>query len=79
MGLLFQAAWRIFCRVLLAKADKDGQRSIAHGARSMNFSGVSSASGVPKDRLEILRKGYAATLKDPEFLAEAEKSKLYLD
>ena len=34
---------------------------------------------MPKDRLEILRKGFAATFKDPEFLAEAEKSKLYLD
>jgi len=34
---------------------------------------------VPKDRLEILRKGYAATFKDPEFLAEAKKSKLHLD
>lgn len=30
----------------------------------------------PKDRLEILRKAFAATMKDPEFLAEAEKSKL---
>jgi hypothetical protein len=35
--------------------------------------------GVPKDRLEILRKGFAATFEDPEFLVEAEKSKLYLD
>jgi tripartite-type tricarboxylate transporter receptor subunit TctC len=31
--------------------------------------------GTPKDRLQILRKAFAATLKDPEFLAEAEKSK----
>jgi tripartite-type tricarboxylate transporter receptor subunit TctC len=30
----------------------------------------------PKDRLQILRKAFAATLKDPEFVAEAEKSKL---
>jgi tripartite-type tricarboxylate transporter receptor subunit TctC len=30
----------------------------------------------PKERLEILRKAFAATLKDPEFLAEAEKAKL---
>jgi tripartite-type tricarboxylate transporter receptor subunit TctC len=29
----------------------------------------------PKDRLEILRKGFADTLKDPEFLTEAKKSK----
>jgi tripartite-type tricarboxylate transporter receptor subunit TctC len=30
----------------------------------------------PKDRLETLRKAFAATMKDPEFVAEAEKSKL---
>ena len=30
----------------------------------------------PKDRLQILRKAFAATMKDPEFIAEAEKSKL---
>jgi tripartite-type tricarboxylate transporter receptor subunit TctC len=32
--------------------------------------------GTPKDRLEILRKAFGATMKDPEFMAEAEKSKL---
>jgi tripartite-type tricarboxylate transporter receptor subunit TctC len=34
--------------------------------------------GVPEERLEILRKAFDATFKDPEFLAEAEKSKLFL-
>lgn len=29
----------------------------------------------PKDRLQILRKAFADTMKDPEFLAEATKSK----
>jgi tripartite-type tricarboxylate transporter receptor subunit TctC len=32
--------------------------------------------GTPKERLQLLRKGFAATMKDPEFMAEAEKSKL---
>lgn len=32
--------------------------------------------GTPEDRLEILRKGFIATMKDPEFIAEAEKSKM---
>ncbi|HWP23696.1 MAG TPA: tripartite tricarboxylate transporter substrate-binding protein [Candidatus Binatia bacterium] len=32
--------------------------------------------GTPKERLQILRKAFAATLKDAEFLAEAEKAKL---
>jgi tripartite-type tricarboxylate transporter receptor subunit TctC len=34
---------------------------------------------VPNDRVEILRKGFKATLEDPEFLAEAKKTKLKLD
>jgi tripartite-type tricarboxylate transporter receptor subunit TctC len=32
--------------------------------------------GVPKERVEILRKAYKAIFKDPQFLAEAKKSKL---
>ncbi len=32
--------------------------------------------GTPKERLQLLRKGFADTMKDPEFIAEAEKSKL---
>jgi tripartite-type tricarboxylate transporter receptor subunit TctC len=34
--------------------------------------------GTPKDRLAILRKGLADTLKDPGLLAEAKKSKLVI-
>jgi tripartite-type tricarboxylate transporter receptor subunit TctC len=34
--------------------------------------------GTPKERVEILRKGLAATLKDPALLAEAKKSKLVI-
>lgn len=32
--------------------------------------------GTPKERVEILRKAYMDTMKDPEFLAEAKKAKL---
>jgi tripartite-type tricarboxylate transporter receptor subunit TctC len=32
--------------------------------------------GLPKDRLELLQKAFMATMKDPEFLAEAQKAKL---
>jgi tripartite-type tricarboxylate transporter receptor subunit TctC len=32
----------------------------------------------PKERLETLRKAFAATLQDPQFLAEAKKTKLYV-
>ena len=32
--------------------------------------------GIAKERLELLQKAFVDTLKDPEFLAEANKSKL---
>ena len=35
--------------------------------------------GTPKDRVQILRKAFEATLKDPEFLADAKKSELNVD
>ena len=35
--------------------------------------------GVPKDRVEIVRKAFKATFEDPEFLADAEKTKLELN
>ena len=34
---------------------------------------------VPADRVEALRKAFDATMKDPEFLAEADKMKLEID
>jgi tripartite-type tricarboxylate transporter receptor subunit TctC len=35
--------------------------------------------GTPKDRVQILRSAFMSTLRDPAFLAEAEKSKLEVD
>jgi len=35
--------------------------------------------GTPKDRVQLLRKAFEATLADPEFLADAKKSKLNVD
>jgi hypothetical protein len=35
--------------------------------------------GVPQDRVDILRKAFRETFKDPEFLAEAKQSKLELE
>ncbi|MDH3444365.1 MAG: tripartite tricarboxylate transporter substrate-binding protein [Deltaproteobacteria bacterium] len=35
--------------------------------------------GTPKDRVGMIRKAFMDTLKDPEFLAEAHKSKLDVD
>ena len=37
------------------------------------------APGTPKDRVEILRKAFVASLKDPEFIADAKKSRLDTD
>ena len=34
------------------------------------------APGVPKDRLAALRAAYAAVMKDPEFIKEAEKTRM---
>ena len=35
--------------------------------------------GTPKDRVQLLRKAFKDALKDPEFLADAKKSKLNVD
>ncbi|HEX2229582.1 MAG TPA: tripartite tricarboxylate transporter substrate-binding protein [Candidatus Binatia bacterium] len=35
--------------------------------------------GTPKDRLQLLRKAFHETMKDPEFLADAKKSRLDID
>lgn len=37
---------------------------------------VYTAPGVPKDRVEILRKAYAETYRDPQYLAEAKKARV---
>jgi len=37
------------------------------------------APGTPKDRVQMLRKAFVETLKDPEFLADAKKSRLDTD
>ena len=35
--------------------------------------------GTQKDRVQLLQTAFDATLKDPEFLADAKKSKLNVD
>ena len=35
--------------------------------------------GTPKDRVQLLRKAFESTLKDPEFVADAKKSRLNVD
>jgi tripartite-type tricarboxylate transporter receptor subunit TctC len=40
---------------------------------------VAAPPGVPADRIEVLRRAFDDTLKDPEFLAEAEKAQLEIE
>ena len=35
---------------------------------------LATNAGVPRERVEALRRAFDATMKDPEFLAEAEKA-----
>ncbi len=37
-----------------------------------------AAPGTPADRVKVLREAYAKTMKDPEFVAQADKSQLVL-
>ena len=40
---------------------------------------VAAPPGVPADRVELLRRAFDATMKDPVFLAEAEKLHAEID
>jgi len=35
--------------------------------------------GTPKERVQVLRKAFVDTIRDPEFVAEAKKSRLEID
>jgi tripartite-type tricarboxylate transporter receptor subunit TctC len=59
-------------------AQNDEQRAVLSAV--VNAAEVGSAffttPGVPADRLNALRRAFDATMKDPEFLAEVERTKL---
>jgi tripartite-type tricarboxylate transporter receptor subunit TctC len=40
---------------------------------------VAAPPGVPTERLEVLRRAFDETMRDPEFLAEAEKLQLEIE
>lgn len=66
---------------LIKDVIKDPKKyAIYHGwATQMDFQRpLSVPPGTPKERVEILRRSFAETLKDPELLAEAKKSKLVI-
>jgi len=62
--------------VELAKTDE--QRAVLSAVVKAADIGTAffTTPGVPKDRVEALRRAFDATMKDPEFLAEAQKTGL---
>jgi tripartite-type tricarboxylate transporter receptor subunit TctC len=60
---------------------QEGRRLIEVGIHDLSaiFRPYALPPGVPKDRLDALRRAFVETLKDPEFLAAAEKSRLSID
>jgi len=62
--------------VELAKTDE--QRQILRAVMNATEIGTAffTTPNVPKDRVEALRRAFDATVKDPEFLAEAAKTHL---
>jgi len=65
--------------VIKAKAGEDGLAILNAWLPQYDFQRPFSVPpGTPKERLAIFRKAFRATLEDPEFLADAKKSKLLI-
>jgi len=65
--------------ISLAKTE-EGRQFIEigiHDASAITYL-YSLAPGTPKDRIQILRRAFLETMKDPEFLAEAKKANMDL-
>jgi len=60
----------------LAKTAEEKQIINLFAARQVMGRPFYAPPGLPQDRAEVLRRAFLATLKDPDFLAEAEKLKL---
>ncbi len=63
---------------MLEFATSDEQRQILRlvFARQVMGRPFTAPPGVPEDRLKALRDAFMATMKDPEFLAEADKAQV---
>jgi len=59
----------------LAKNDADRQVLTFISVDTAISRPLVTSAGVPRERVEALRRAFDAAMKDPEFLAEAEKSK----
>src|SRR5262249_22747609 len=64
--------------LILEKASSDEQRQVlrVHLAGQAFGRPFFAAPGIPEDRKAALRSAFDATMKDPEFIAEAEKLRL---
>src|SRR5690606_22545157 len=62
--------------VELARNDEERQVLSAVVKAAAIVTSYFTTPGTPKDRVEALRRAFDATMKDPEFLAEAKKTGL---
>jgi len=53
--------------------------AVANGTYSQGVRPYSLPPGVPQDRVQLLQKAFMETLRDPDLLAEAKKSKIDID
>lgn len=60
---------------------EEGQKLVKHGIHDIAVMTrlYFLPPGTPKERVQVLRQAFAGTLKDPAFVAEAEKAKLEID
>ncbi|MBX9757337.1 MAG: hypothetical protein K2Y29_01070, partial [Beijerinckiaceae bacterium] len=62
-----------------AQSDLDGQALDFLLAREIIGRPFLAPPGIPADRAEALRRAFAATMKDPEFIKDAERSKIDIE
>ena len=66
--------------ISLAKSEEARQliQTGIHDVADLTYSYVAPPR-TPKERLSVLRKAFSDTMKDPEFIADAKKSRLGID
>ena len=60
----------------LARNDQDRQVLTFLSADTAIARAIVAPQDIPADRLEALRRAFDATMKDPQFLAEADKAQM---
>jgi tripartite-type tricarboxylate transporter receptor subunit TctC len=62
-----------------ARSDEDRKVLELHFKQTILGRPFAASPNLPKDRLAVLRKAFIETMKDPEFLADAQKMNLDID